>query len=131
MYCPNRDCPHAEATGEPARYRPGVVECIDCGSILVETAPVWPTEEVEYEEFVPVLTLEGAAMVSFVKSLLQSSGIRFFIKNERVQDLLGIGRFGTGFNPITGAPVVFVEPTKAEEAKQLLAAIEDELEGDA
>ena len=35
------------------------------------------------------------------------------------------------FNPITGAPVVFVEPTKAEEAKQLLAAIEDELEGDA
>ena len=92
---------------------------------------MWSTEEVEYEEFVQVLTLDGAAMVSFVQSLLQSAGIRFYIKNERVQDLLGIGRFGTGFNPITGALVVFVEPTKAEEAKELLAAIEDESEDDA
>ena len=130
MYCPNRDCPHAESTGEPAQYRLGIVECSDCGTSLVETEPVW-SSSVEYEEFVPVLTLQGAAMVSFVKSLLQSAGIRFFIKNERVQDLLGIGSFGTGFSPITGAPVVFVEPTKAGEAEELLAAIEDELEGDA
>ncbi len=132
MYCPNRDCPHAESAGEPAQYRLGIVECSDCGSSLVETEPVWPppVEPVEYQEFVPVLTLQGAAMVSFVKSLLQSTDIRFFIKNERVQDLFGIGSFGTGFSPITGAPVVFVEPTKADEAAELLAAIEDGFESD-
>jgi hypothetical protein len=131
MYCPNQHCPHMEATGEPAQYRTGIAECVDCGSTLVETMPAWSTDAVEYEEFVPVLTLEGAAMVSFVQSLLQSAGIRFFIKNERVQDLFGIGRFGTGFSPITGAPMVFVEPTKVEEARELLAAMNDELEEDA
>lgn len=131
MYCPNRDCPHAQATGEPAHYRPGLSQCADCGSILVENSPEWPIEEVGYQEYVPVRTLDGAAMVSFVQSLLQSTGIRFFIKNERVQDLFGIGRFGTGFSPITGAPVVFVEPTKAEEARELLAAIDEETEDDA
>ena len=131
MYCPNQDCPHVEATGEPAEYQVGVAECADCGSTLVETTPVWPTDAVEYEEFVEVLTLDGPAMVSFVQSLLQSAGIRFFIKNERVQDLLGIGRFGTGFSPITGAPAVFVEPTKVDDAKELLAGIEDKLEDDA
>jgi hypothetical protein len=125
MYCPNRNCPHAEATGEPAEYRADITTCRDCGSSLVEAEPVWPAE-VEWEEFVPVLELQGAAMVSFVKSLLQSEGIRFFIKNEHVQDFFGIGRFGTGFSPITGAPVVFVEPTRADEAKELLAAIEEE-----
>jgi hypothetical protein len=95
---------------------------------LVDSVPEWPTEELDYEAFVPVLTLDGPAMVSFVQSLLQSTGIRFFIKNDRVQDLFGIGRFGTGFSPITGAPIVYVEPTKAQEATELLAAIDEELE---
>ena len=123
MYCPNQHCPHVEATGEPAEYRVGVVECTDCGSTLVETMPEWATqEEVEQEEFVEVLTLDGPAMVSFVQSLLQPAGIPFFIKNER------INRFGAGFG---GAPVLFVESTKVEEAKKLLAAIDDELEDDA
>jgi hypothetical protein len=69
-------------------------------------------------------------MVSFVKSLLQSSGIRFFIKNEHVQDFFGIGRFGTGFSPITGAPVMFVEPSRADEARELLVAMEGDREDD-
>jgi hypothetical protein len=44
-YCPNRHCPHAEATGEPAQYQPGITTCGDCGSSLVETEPVWVEED--------------------------------------------------------------------------------------
>ncbi len=132
MYCPNPECPHAQTAGEPAEYREGVVRCNDCGSGLVAWKPEEGRQqsELEYEEFVPVLELQGAAMVSFVKSLLQSVGIRFFIKGERVQDLIAFGQLGAGFNPITGPPVVLVEPSRSEEARVLLAAIEEEGEED-
>jgi hypothetical protein len=35
-YCPNPDCPHAEATGSAAEYRDDVSVCVDCGSGLVD-----------------------------------------------------------------------------------------------
>lgn len=128
MYCPNPECPHIQATGEPAEYRVGVAQCNDCLTGLVETKPEHQGKhsELEYEEFVPVGEVRGAAMASFVKSLLQSVEIRFFIKGERVQDLIAYGQLGAGFNPITGAPVLFVEPSRAEEARELLSAIEEE-----
>ncbi len=82
--------------------------------------------DVDYETFVPVLTLPGAATVPVVESVLQSVGVRFVIKNEGVQDLFGLGRVGTGFNVFAGAPTVCVETTRAEEAAALLASIESE-----
>ena len=128
MYCPNPDCPHVDGTGEPAEYLAGITTCQDCGTSLVETRPNWPEEEqfppeeeqFPYEEFVPVKEVLRAALVPFVESLLRSADIRFFIKGERVQDLFGAGRFGFGFNIITGPPLVYVEPAKADEAKELL-----------
>jgi hypothetical protein len=112
-----------EATGEPGEYRMGVVQCSDCGSTLVEAIPEWAAQrDAEQKEFVEVLTLDGPAMVSFVRSLLQPAGIPFFIRNEMVN------RFGMG---VGGAPVLLVESSKVEEAKELLAAIDDELEDDA
>jgi len=89
----------------------------------VETRPTWPEERFQYEEFVPVKEVVRAALVPFVESLLQSAGIRFFIKGERVQDFFGWGRFGSGFNIITGPPTVYVEPAKADEARELLADV--------
>jgi hypothetical protein len=128
LYCPNPDCPHARETGEAAEYRIGFTECADCGSPLVATRPE-PAVELQYEEFVPVLDLLNPALVSFVPTLLESAGIRFFIKGERLQDLFGLGRFGSGFNVLTGPPVLFVEPSRAEEARELLADVEMEGEG--
>lgn len=132
MYCPNPECPHLEATGEPAEYRLGFSQCSDCGATLTETRPDWEEGDpaIVYEEFVPVLELRGPAMISFAKSLLQSEGIRYFVKGERVQDLIAYGSFGPGFNPITGPPILFVEPSRADEAKELLAAIEHDSQGD-
>ncbi len=131
LYCPNPDCPHFEATGEPAEYRLGTAQCRDCGTGLVERKPEAIAGKdtvgtVEYEEFVPVFTPQDAGMIAFVKSLLQSADIRFFVKNERVQHLFGFGGFGAGFNPITGPPVVLVEPDRADEARELLAEIDRE-----
>lgn len=121
MYCPNPECPHAQDTGEPAEYRAGFDRCRDCGAELVEARPSFEDDSVEWEAFVPVVELTNAALVPFVESLLRGDGIRYFIKGERVQDFFGWGRFGSGFNIITGPPVVFVEPGRAAEAKELLA----------
>ena len=124
MYCPNPDCPHVDGTAEPAEYLAGVTSCHDCGTSLVKTRPNWPEEEqFQYEEFIPVKEVLRAGLVPFVESLLQSADIRFFIKGERVQDFFGWGRFGTGFSIITGPPVVYVEPAKADEARELLADV--------
>jgi hypothetical protein len=120
MICPNPNCPGR--TEKPAEYREGVTTCHDCGTPLVEGNP--EADEVEYEPFVSVLTIADASLVPIVKSLLSSENIRFFIKGEGVQDLFGSGRLGSGFSIITGPPVVYVEPDRAEEARELLAEVE-------
>ena len=120
MICPNPECPGR--TNEPAEYREGITRCQDCGTPLVEGDP--EPDAVEYEEFVSVLTIADASLVPIVKSLLSSENIRFFIKGEGVQDLFGSGRLGSGFSIITGPPVVYVEPDRAEEARELLAEVE-------
>ncbi len=124
MICGNPDCPHAVRTGEPAEYRDGIRECQDCGAALVE-ADTLATDTVAYEEFVPIREILNAAVVPFVASLLSSEGIRYFIKGEGVQDFFGWGRLVSGFNLITGPPVVYVEPDRADEARDLLADVED------
>ncbi len=54
------------------------------------------------------------------KSLLEGAGLRFFVRNERVQSLFGWGEMGTGYNFITGPPVLMVEAARVEEARKLL-----------
>lgn len=124
MYCPNPDCPVAQSTGQPAEYEPGISHCRDCQTALEETPPSRNEDEsVLYEEFVRVLEVTNAAIVPVIQSLLQSAEIRFFIKGEGVQDLFGWGRFGAGYSLVTGPPAVYVEPERAEEARELLADV--------
>lgn len=40
-FCPNPDCGRRQRLGEPAEFLPGRTTCSDCGSALVETAPVF------------------------------------------------------------------------------------------
>jgi len=130
MYCPNPECPHAQRTGEPAEYREGITECQDCGSTLVDTRPETERLEQELEELVPVFEITNAALVPFVQSLLTSAGIRHFIKGEGVQDFFGWGRLAVGFSLIAGPPVVYVEPDRADEARELLADVTSTPEND-
>jgi preprotein translocase subunit SecD len=81
--------------------------------------------EPEFQDFVPVTTIDNAALVPLARSLLDSAGIRYFIRNERVQDLFGWGRLGPGYNVAAGAPMVTVEPSREDEARELLAKLND------
>ncbi len=47
-----------------------------------------------------------------------------------MQDLFAWGRFGSGFNPITGAPVFIVREDDAERARELLRDLETSAEDD-
>ena len=82
-------------------------------------------EKLGSTEFVPVRALTHATLVPLARSILDGAGIRYFIRNERVQDLIGWGRLGPGYNIPAGAPLVTVEPSRADEAKELLADLVD------
>jgi hypothetical protein len=112
MYCPNPDCPNARSAGEPAEYREGVTRCVDCGATLVEARP--EPLELAFERFVPVHEIGNAALLPIVESLLQSSGIRFFVKG-----------IGGGLDFVSGPVKVYVEPHRAEEARELVAEVRD------
>ena len=79
--------------------------------------------------FERVMELADPAGLAVAKSLLQEAGIPFFIKNEETQSLFGWGRLGTGYNVITGPPVVMVDPARLDEARELLAALREGASG--
>ena len=39
MYCPNRECPDFQESGEPGEYRDGMRVCPKCGAELVAAVP--------------------------------------------------------------------------------------------
>ena len=82
-------------------------------------------EKLDSTEFVPVRALTSATLVPLARSILDGAGIRHFIRNERVQELIGWGRVGTGYNVPAGSPLVTVERSRAEEARELLADLGD------
>jgi hypothetical protein len=73
--------------------------------------------------FERVMDLTDPAMLAVARSLLEEAGIRFFIKNEGTQNLFGGGQLGTGYNVFTGPPSLMVEPSRVDEARELLAAL--------
>ena len=77
-------------------------------------------ENLDNEKLVTVFKSGNEALIALAKSILDEANIQYLIKNEGVQDLLGIGVFGTGFNPITGPVQIQVLPGDAEYATALL-----------
>lgn len=74
---------------------------------------------------VTVLATGNEAIIAVAKSLLDDADIKYFAKGEGLQNLFGFGTLGTGFNPIIGPIQLQVEEHKADEAKQILAGLED------
>ena len=82
-------------------------------------------EKEDHENLVTVYATGNEAIVSVVKSVLDEAQIRYIAQGEGVQDLIGVGVIGTGFNPITG-PIIFkVMPEDEEYAKELLKDISE------
>ena len=81
--------------------------------------------DVDHEKLVTVFRTGHEGVVAIVKSILDEAQIQYHAKGEGVQDLLGVGVLGTGFNPVTG-PVEFrVMPEDVEYAKELLKDIKE------
>jgi hypothetical protein len=72
--------------------------------------------------------------LSILSSLLENENIHFYVKNSNVQDLFGWGRFGTGYNLVTGPMVLQVEKQYLTEARRIvreyLSNIKDSSESD-
>jgi putative signal transducing protein len=101
------------------------------GIILLGAFIVWlwpsPADEGEQDTLQTVFRTGDPGQVAFIKSLLDDAEIPFSVKGEGIQDLLGIGRLGAGYNMITG-PVEFQVPSSYfKEAQDLLREMESEL----
>jgi hypothetical protein len=110
MFCPNPECPDAIETGEPAEFRDGITVCGECGSPLVESRPEWET--IHFQRFKPVFEIPSPALAPIVDSLLRDARIRFFISG-----------IGSNLAFVAGPIKVYVEPERAEEARELLTAL--------
>lgn len=120
-YCPNPTCPNFVEIGEPGEYNDTAATCSDCGAALVAQKPDFSKlPKLAWDEMQPVMSISEAALIPVIESLLGGEGIAHYVHGENIQDLFGVGRIGAGFNVIAGAPVLYVESSRMEEAKQLL-----------
>ncbi len=105
-----------------AEYREGFTVCSACNVPLVNELP----RQIEpgFIKFVTVYETGDPAFIAFAKSILQSEGIKYFIRGEGLQDLFAGGRLGTGFNPVIGPVEIQVDEKDVEKAKDLLSQIE-------
>jgi hypothetical protein len=109
-----------------AEYRPGFTACADCE---VPLTPAAPDEPLHPEPRLEVLTeIVEPALLPVIVSLLQSAGIQPVVNGEEIMGLWPLGQAGSGW---TGwgrglSVVVQVNADRAEEAKALLAAAQED-----
>jgi Putative prokaryotic signal transducing protein len=72
------------------------------------------------EKLVTVFATGNHAVIALAKSMLDDADIKYYAKNERSEDLIGIGVVGTGYNPVIGPIELQVLEENAGEAKELL-----------
>jgi predicted ATP-dependent serine protease len=109
------------------------VNCPNCGHDLPESAErcpacnaelTWEADdaepEVELAELVTVLETADPTLIPVVRSLLEAEGIPCTVEFERMQDLIGGGRMGTGYNVILGPTHLQVAPEDVEAARALI-----------
>jgi hypothetical protein len=89
-------------------------------------------ENLDKERLVTVFKSGHEGLIAVAKSMLDEAEIKYLIKNEGVQDLVGLGVFGTGFNPLTGPIQIQVLPEDESYAKDLLKDVEasEEVDGE-
>ena len=81
--------------------------------------------EEDADVLVTVLATGNPALIALAKSLLEDADIPYVTKGEILQDLIKPGRFGLGYNQVIG-PVEFqVRQEDEEDARELLADLEE------
>ena len=126
MFCPKCN----------SEYVPGYTFCSDCQVALVGAVPEPEPKArkrlrrakshdltAEPLNLVTVLASGDPVLMGIIKSLLQSAEIPFIVKGEGLGDVLGLGRAGSGYNPITGPMELQVRAEDAEDVRLLLADV--------
>jgi len=139
VFCPNKECRDYQLTGFHADFVDGVTVCPTCGAALVEFPdPDDQALEVDddYESGIdeppglpidvePVIETPNSAEVPQIRSLLDASWIPHIVLEADQLDRLMASRPTFIYEALEGA-FVFLVPTRlAEEARDVLAAIED------
>lgn len=81
-------------------------------------------ENLDKERLVTVFKSGHEGLIALVKSLLDEAEIKYLVKNEGIQDLIGLGVVGTGFNPVVGPVQIQVLPEDEAEAREILKDVE-------
>lgn len=118
MYCPNPDCPNIDATGDPAEFREGTLQCDDCGSFLVAgEPPASLSEEAQAERrgpMVTVATYETPEAAHAGRGLLASNGIDAYVGDDMMVGLL------QPLSEVVGGVKLTVAEENAEQATEIL-----------
>jgi len=118
MYCPR--CGR--------RHPSGVEICPDCRVALVEHASGdEPSPDADDLDLVTVVRTGNLAIISLAKSILESADLPFMTKGEGLQDLLGAGRLGSGYNMVFGPVEILVRAGDVDEAEELLADLREDI----
>jgi len=72
------------------------------------------------EKLITVLSTGNHGMIALAKSILDDAKIQYYAKNEELEDLIGGGVIGMGYNAAIGPIELQVLEEYAEEAKKLL-----------
>jgi len=97
-------------------YKPGVIICPDCGSVLVEKLPDQP--ELEPVTFIHLRDVPSRIYAEMLKEALESEGIPSIIKGDDLGMLLG-------WNSTSSAVriSIWVDRNKLFEAKEIAQGI--------
>jgi len=80
-------------------------------------------------DIVTVFETGNAALVAVAKSLLDGADIAYNVKNENLQNLIGGGVIGTGFNLVVGPVQIQVKRENVDAARALLSELGGGLSG--
>ncbi len=72
------------------------------------------------DDLVTVFRTGDAALIAFVKSLLEDARIEYTTRGESIQNLFGYGRVGMPVDPIAGAVEFQVRPEDEQRAREVL-----------
>ncbi len=113
-----------------AEYRQGVAECADCEVGLVQE-PLAPPEHPE-PHLVELTEVSDPSLLPIVVGMLQSAGIEPLVEGADVMGLWPVGQAGGGGWTGRGrglSAVIRVAADRAEEARALLAGVEERGDG--
>ncbi len=72
------------------------------------------------DPLISICSTPDIALMAIARATLDEAGIKYMVKGEQLQNVLGLGTLGMGYNPIAGPAEIFVLKRDALRAHELL-----------